>query len=232
MATTAEPANTMQPADKEEVATSAKDRTFGITEIHEAILIKLDMKTLLFAQRVTRDWQKLIDTSPSLQKKLFMQPATAAETIGLGITHGNLNTFLSDDSFAALNPLLVDSERRTMADVPATYTLSFPGNPIWKKMLLSQPPTPTINVSWYLNPYWDDYIANYTPKFRIEGVGRESLGSYEPVEEEWKESLEVTFYVHHVRGLLCHDSLTELKDSPPQKRETFPGNNLWFWDED
>ena len=59
MATTAEPANTMQPTDNEEDARSAKERTFGITEIHEAILTKLDMKTLLLAQRVSRDWQKL-----------------------------------------------------------------------------------------------------------------------------------------------------------------------------
>jgi hypothetical protein len=44
------------------------------TEIFEAILAALDMRDLLLAQRVNRQWRDVITASPALQQKLFMQP--------------------------------------------------------------------------------------------------------------------------------------------------------------
>lgn len=236
MATTAEPANTMQSTDNEEDARSAKDRTFGITEIHEAILIKLDMKTLLFAQRVNRDWQKLIDASPSLQKKLFMQPATAAEAIELGITHGDRNAFLEDDSFAALNSLLIDPEDDVW-DTPTAYILDFSGNASWKRMLLSQPPVPERNIDCWLDPLWRFYHSHQTPRFTTRDVRPKSLAhdviaSYQPVEEEWKEKVEVKFLVRDVSRLICHDCLMEMKDSPPKRILVRPGSDIRLLEEE
>lgn len=220
MATTAEPADTMQPTGIEEDATSSKDRTFGITEIHEAILINLDMKTLLLAQRVSRDWQKLIDTSPSLQKKLFMQPATAQEAIELGITQGNLNTFLEDDSFAALNPLLINPKNYAL-QAPCTFSLNFNGNPSWKKMWFSQPPVPGDQI--LLSPFKNDFVFSrpLVLRYQAEGYKPKKLEDYEPVEEASQRSRVFLFVIRQARGLLSHAELMQMKDSPPEEIDTF-----------
>ncbi|TQW03397.1 NACHT and WD domain protein [Cordyceps javanica] len=49
---------------------------FALPELHEAILYHADMATLLVAaQRVSKSWHHLIAASPTLQQKLFFQPA-------------------------------------------------------------------------------------------------------------------------------------------------------------
>ena len=53
---------------------SATQRTLGITELLEAILVQLPMKDLLLAQRVNKDWQATIVTSKKLQERLFLRP--------------------------------------------------------------------------------------------------------------------------------------------------------------
>lgn len=43
-------------------------------ELFEAILLKIDLRDLLFAQKVCRTWKETITTSPALQQKLFFAP--------------------------------------------------------------------------------------------------------------------------------------------------------------
>ncbi|KAK7931462.1 hypothetical protein PG985_002174 [Apiospora marii] len=51
------------------------ERVVAPTELLEALLLGMDMRTLLtVAQRVCRRWHHLIWTSPSLQKALFFEP--------------------------------------------------------------------------------------------------------------------------------------------------------------
>lgn len=226
MVTTAEPTDAMQPTDNEEDGRSAKDRTFGITEIHEAILIKLDMKTLLFAQRVSRDWQKLIDTSPSLQKKLFMQPATAAETIELGITHGDRNTFLNDDNtFVALNPLFIRMEWSTAYRIDV-HSNPLQGNSSWRKMLISQPPLPKECTWWFIDG--DDKLMPHISDMNdVPFLGatkdEQVMGDYDP-KKEWSANGSLSVMVQRgVRGLFTHDELMKMKDAPPPWGPEFPG---------
>ncbi|KAK8069754.1 hypothetical protein PG994_006370 [Apiospora phragmitis] len=54
------------------------ERVVAPTELLEAILLCMDMRTLLTAaQRVCRRWHHLIEASPSLQKALFFEPDNA-----------------------------------------------------------------------------------------------------------------------------------------------------------
>ncbi|KAJ5788514.1 hypothetical protein N7457_003504 [Penicillium paradoxum] len=48
---------------------------FFLPELVERILINLDMRELLLAQRVSRRWNDIILSSPTLQNKLFFTPA-------------------------------------------------------------------------------------------------------------------------------------------------------------
>jgi hypothetical protein len=50
-------------------------------EMEEAIFLQMELPDLLRAQRVCRTWKIIIDTSPSLQQKLFFKPATYATPI-------------------------------------------------------------------------------------------------------------------------------------------------------
>lgn len=50
---------------------AASEQAFSVPELHEAILLCLDMRDLLLAQRVSREWQAAIACSIKLQRKLF-----------------------------------------------------------------------------------------------------------------------------------------------------------------
>ncbi|KAI6826198.1 hypothetical protein KC367_g6750 [Hortaea werneckii] len=52
-------------------------KVFGIPELAEAILLKLPMKDLLFAQLICKDIKNLIDGSTRIQRALFLLPGEA-----------------------------------------------------------------------------------------------------------------------------------------------------------
>lgn len=64
---------------------NAASKVFSISELHGQILLNLDTKTLLLAQRVNKDWQAKISQTTSLRKKLFLEPATKSELSRLNI---------------------------------------------------------------------------------------------------------------------------------------------------
>ena len=68
-------ATEMQPSMQTETDTYEKaTRVLNIPELRELILLHLDMKTLLFCQRVNTQWRDVIMASKSLLKKLFFIP--------------------------------------------------------------------------------------------------------------------------------------------------------------
>lgn len=82
----------------------------SIPELHEAILLRLDMATLLVsASRVNKHWQRTITDSPKLQEKLFFKPVSAsAEHSPSGTT-------------PVTNPLLADKFGKCFFDTDGTY---------------------------------------------------------------------------------------------------------------
>ncbi|KAH6657629.1 hypothetical protein BKA67DRAFT_655881 [Truncatella angustata] len=82
----------------------AGNRVFGITELLEAILIEVDMRTLLVsAQQVTKWWRCVILQSNRLQKKLFFS--------GDNSSRNKLNPLLKGAfDFCFFNPKWVKDE--------------------------------------------------------------------------------------------------------------------------
>lgn len=76
-------------------STPAADNVLKTTEPLEMILVRVDVKTLLLAQRVAPVWRANVTSSKVLQKKLFFLPATREELPGLNIVaEGKLSTTL------------------------------------------------------------------------------------------------------------------------------------------
>ena len=64
-------------------------QAFAAVELLETVLLNLEMRELLRIQRVSRHWQALIQTSPSLQRKMFL---------GFVPQTGDLSRFVYDNS--------------------------------------------------------------------------------------------------------------------------------------
>ncbi|KFY08403.1 hypothetical protein V492_06268 [Pseudogymnoascus sp. VKM F-4246] len=84
---------------------SAANAVLSIPELLEAILLDVDMKTLLLSQRVNRNWASIIAASSVLQQALFFQPAQEVSSI---IPFDPTDNHFGDhDSEIIYNPLLV-----------------------------------------------------------------------------------------------------------------------------
>lgn len=64
---------------RDEELPSAIPAVFDTTELLETVLVSVDIKTLLLAQRVCRKWKAVINANPSIQKKLFLLPVDDIE---------------------------------------------------------------------------------------------------------------------------------------------------------
>lgn len=63
---------------------TAAQRTLGIPELLEVVLSRVDVKTLLLAQRTCRTWRQVIQESKTLRQSLFLQPS-AFESVDIGL---------------------------------------------------------------------------------------------------------------------------------------------------
>lgn len=132
----------------------------AITELHENILLFLDVRTLLLAQRVNTKWRDIITANKKLQKKLFFKAAEDfEEVLSLGTVGGDVPIAL-DISYrrqggteaAVFNPLITehavlensseyDGFYREISDRILPDTISVHrGKSSWERMYLSQPP--------------------------------------------------------------------------------------------
>ncbi|KAK4902714.1 hypothetical protein LTR27_000653 [Elasticomyces elasticus] len=109
------------------VAAMAFNAVFNTTELLEMILVSVDTKTLLLAQRVNRKWRAVISNNHQLQQKLFMRLATREEAIALGMVQldarllqvynmetdpmdivETVESYATAERFVLLNPLAAD----------------------------------------------------------------------------------------------------------------------------
>ncbi|CAK4032770.1 hypothetical protein AC578_7593 [Lecanosticta acicola] len=139
---------------------SAVTAVFDTTELLEAILSRVDTKTLLLAQRVEKRWQQVINNSKSLLKKLFFLPTnTFDDILDLGfldvadsekynILDSTSNRSKWLEQVVIMNDLLFDTTREwKLRSVAFASPHSPPSDvtPSWKRMLLTQPPPSTGN---------------------------------------------------------------------------------------
>ncbi|KAK5990802.1 hypothetical protein PT974_09075 [Cladobotryum mycophilum] len=114
-------------------------------ELVELILLELDPRTLLTsASRVSRQWKGVIDTSPSIQKKLFFQPMqTDAESSAAQDANARLRDLFQptrkDSRHARMSTQLAPGmwpwgNREATPD----FTRSCAS---WRRMLVQQPAT-------------------------------------------------------------------------------------------
>ncbi|KAK5725290.1 hypothetical protein LTR17_013053 [Elasticomyces elasticus] len=126
---TAKKSNTTTRARNKTKKAAAKafNAVFNTTELLEMILVGVDTKTLLLAQRVNRKWRAVISDNHQLQQKLFMRLATREEAIALGMVQPvarllqvyNIDTdsmeavesYATAERFVLLNPLAADDRR-------------------------------------------------------------------------------------------------------------------------
>jgi hypothetical protein len=141
-------------------------------ELLDAVLQYVDLKTLLFAQQVSRHWKATIASSPQLQDALFLRPKTSGiiehlcdwkgdELLQFGPTKDSSPTqspqSTSRQTFTSItiNPLLaneiyyqsLDSEPKRRGQrlvLPPLGTFLRHPSGSWKSMFLTQPPTPSI----------------------------------------------------------------------------------------
>ena len=130
---------------------TAASRVFGIQELFEKILVDVDPRTLLLAQRVNRRWKETIETNNALQIKLFFRPATNDEAEVLCLEPNSM--VIDTDNFVVVNPLLLTQcygsfimfnlrkgvVRSLRADRPNIHS--------WWRMLLSQPPSSSFTMA-------------------------------------------------------------------------------------
>ncbi|KAI6799719.1 hypothetical protein KC363_g2621 [Hortaea werneckii] len=133
---------------------SPAEQAFDIPELLEMILMSVDMKTVLLAQRTSRAFHATINSSPRLLRKLWILPHKVDQT-------GSADE-LRSRSQARLNPLLVHNSRRlgfkslllwkgTDKKQPLIIDFHFrslktveeipPGS--WERMLIMQPHLPS-----------------------------------------------------------------------------------------
>ncbi|KAK4894086.1 hypothetical protein LTR27_007671 [Elasticomyces elasticus] len=130
-------------------------KVLSIPELLEEILLDLNTKEILFAQKVCKTWKQIIDTTPSLQRALFLMPARGTEPKGAkasfsrSVAAGHIAIppgFDEDWHLFFLNPLLVDvSGNYIQTQEGDIELLSKPLNAgtesSCNRMYLSQPPT-------------------------------------------------------------------------------------------
>jgi hypothetical protein len=132
---------------------SAKDKVWSIPEVVEAIFFELLPRDLLVnAQRVSRDWNNTIKSSPVLQKRLFFQPGPKDQ-----LREPKLNALLREN-FPAFFTRANDTDRydrkwpqEILSDAdwnssPKKIDAYSRKEASWRKMLVAQPPVTTTKV--------------------------------------------------------------------------------------
>jgi hypothetical protein len=88
------------------------DVAVGIAELLEAVLLELDMRTLLVsAQRVSKHWHAVIKHSPRIQQALFYTPVR----LGSGGRS-------SEEAVPVINPLLQEKFGKFFFDIDSDYS--------------------------------------------------------------------------------------------------------------
>lgn len=126
----------------------ASQRTFGIAELLEAILVQLPPEDVLLAQRVSKDWQATIKTSKELQEKLFFRPISSQIFDRSRYGDGKWRDIETQEEVQPRwNPLLERLYDQLFLRVHTPQIEDLPTSAwqrpeaSWRKMLRSQPPS-------------------------------------------------------------------------------------------
>ncbi|KAB8269748.1 hypothetical protein BDV30DRAFT_251093 [Aspergillus minisclerotigenes] len=126
-------------------------KALSLWEILHPILLNLDMRTLLHAQRVCRVWHHIITRSRSLQQALFFLPVEESQGTGSVKRTDQINPLLKEILWPQLSWLatsarkLKSSECRQQAKERGIPTLRSETTS-WRRMLIRQPPPITIGI--------------------------------------------------------------------------------------
>jgi hypothetical protein len=131
--------------------TTARDKVLSMPELLEAILLEVDLLTLLVAaQRVCQNWHALIHTSPSLQQALYFKPCTEVVTNYTQNNHllaRHFPNLLQQTSHLPQYALALD-----LARVPINKKEAFlRRGASWRNLLLHQPPMNVVRLASLLN---------------------------------------------------------------------------------
>ncbi|KAI1344929.1 hypothetical protein F5Y15DRAFT_410615 [Xylariaceae sp. FL0016] len=123
---------------------SSESRALETPEVIEAILVKVPIRTLLVsATRVSKFWNTVINTSPSLQQTLFFAPESSSDDLCYQQTRPN--PFFEDwihheDAQPEISTHLRNSSRETdILSLLKNDSWKYP-DASWRRMLLEQPP--------------------------------------------------------------------------------------------
>ncbi|GKT46867.1 uncharacterized protein ColSpa_07048 [Colletotrichum spaethianum] len=107
----------------------AMETVLAVPELLEAILVQVDMRTLLVsACRVSRTWKALMDESPVLQQALFFKPVSNVSRAAIHGLEGAAfpkipsEYALSTNDARLINPLLAEKFDKCFFDFGPTYS--------------------------------------------------------------------------------------------------------------
>ncbi|KAK4949417.1 hypothetical protein LTR10_012035 [Elasticomyces elasticus] len=131
----------------------AAARVFQLPKVIENILLNLNTRDLLFAQKINKATKAAIDTSLAIQKALFFAPGTADD-----VSTDCRGVVLEDRSAVMLNPLLFhDTEVKKYRD----HALFKVKHMLWPvevssqtRMFVTQPPAALITRFWIQRVVW------------------------------------------------------------------------------
>ncbi|KAK3069387.1 hypothetical protein LTR53_012301 [Teratosphaeriaceae sp. CCFEE 6253] len=93
-------------------ASTAVEDVFATAELLEKILLRVDAKTVLLSQKVSRHWREVVVGSHLLQQKLYLRSATFEEALYLTQGEDEAEVWVLTDTLGLgtgmLNPLLFD----------------------------------------------------------------------------------------------------------------------------
>ncbi|KAK1997975.1 F-box domain-containing protein [Colletotrichum falcatum] len=135
----------------------AMEAVLAIPELLEAILVQVDMRTLLLsAGRVSRTWKALMDGSPALQQTLFFMPVS---DVSRGTICGLEGTpfpkvpseyrLPSHSDARLINPLLAEKFDKCFFDFGPTYSCHRRANSFYELPWSIRPePVQTVREYW------------------------------------------------------------------------------------
>ncbi|KAM5341227.1 hypothetical protein ACJ41O_015336 [Fusarium nematophilum] len=161
---------------------SSREYVFGTFELLEGILGHLDMQSLLFIQRVCRQWRQIITESPYLQQQLYFKPiklnGTSTERRKNPLLQQHFqqlfeNTSSVDPRASRLRPIILAKPGMSIADMRngrKRHKAFTRKEASWKNMLVTQPPIESILYLKEKSGNWhryDQFIPDFPQGLRM-----------------------------------------------------------------
>lgn len=203
---------------------SAMNKVLGVIELLESVLVHVNTRTLLLSQRVSTNWNNVINGSMKLQKKLFFLPVKdIEEMVSLGSVEKNAQVIVwqsrsepnTQPEVYLLNPLILQEDYHDAANTyddthDAQRSYWFPeniardtistrrGKSSWERMLISQPLVQPLGVK---------------PQYYKIHPGGEACSSKKVYVNTHNETLEVTPSHKYLRDLMDTVEETNMQDN-------------------